>query len=147
MYDYPSGGPVRSRLSYWARFPYETRFRWGLVCGWFSAACLSLFVLIEALAGLSLPSDLRPARVLLAYWIAGTAVGLVLGVAHPLARSRFGSFMLGAVLGWFVYAICGVVNGGWDRSFLIFAVFPALLVGGGSGIWIYQQEHSAPRAG
>ena len=147
MYSYPSGGPVRSRLSYWTRYPYKPRFRWGLFCGWFSAACLSLFVLIEAGAGLASPSGLRLSRVLFAYWIAGTTVGLLLGVVHPLARSRFGSFVLGLVLGWFVYAICGVVNYGWDGSFLILAVFPALLVGGGSGIWIYKQEHPAPSRG
>jgi hypothetical protein len=104
-------------------------------------------VLVQVLTGRRLPYGLQLRRVILAYWIAGTAIALVLALAHPLARSRFGSFVLGFVLGWFVYAICGILNSGWDTSFLLVAVFPALLVGGGWGIVAYDEEHPASSPG
>jgi hypothetical protein len=116
----------------------------GLFFGWGSAAVLSLRVLVVAIvarSGYVTRYHLSVAGVLFGYWIAGTALGLMIGFAHPLGRSRWGSFVLGFILGWLAYAITGLVSSGWDSSWLLFSLFPGLLVGGGLGVVFYDEEH------
>ena len=144
MYSFPSKGPIRSRLSYWTRYPYQVRLGWGLFWGWFSAAGLSAYVIVVAIARGSTHfarSNLTLAQILVGYWSAGTAVGFVLAFAHPLIRSRLGSFTLGFVLAWIVYSITGFFTPNWTSGFLLFAIVPALLVGGGLGVVFYDDEH------
>ena len=123
------------------------RLGWGLYWGWFSAAGLSLFVIVQAVAGGTTyfsREGISLAQAVGGYWVAGTLIGVVLAFAHPLIRSRLGSFVLGFGLCWLAYAATGVVGHGWSTAFLLFALIPGLLVGGGLGVVFYDKEHPAP---
>lgn len=117
--------------------PLGTRVRWGLSHSWKFAAFFSVYVLCY--------SALLPARgsriggfplwgVVACYWLAAVLAGALLGLAKPLTRFRFGSFLVGALVATSVYGGFGILFAGSLGVGLFAGLILGTIVGGGIGL-------------
>ena len=141
FYSFSDGGRVWSRNR---SVPYRPRYRWGLSFGLGAAVVYSIIAIIVAIGqgqiyfaryGVTL------LQVVATYFIAGAACGLALAFLYPLASHRWGSFVLGFLLGTIVYGAVGIALVGFHPLALGIAVVPGLLVGGSLGLYAFSQNH------
>ena len=119
-FSFPAAGPVRTRIRLgWTEFrtqasawPRQSRFgtKAGALIGLLFAACLSVFVILQALARRSLwfPSvQLSLWTIIAGYIIAFTLAGASVGALLPVLRIRIGAILGGILGGIVVYGILG----------------------------------------
>lgn len=139
--SYPSSGPIRSRR------PYRPRLGWGLEWGFVYAAAASLWAIAVSILRKQVFFPEYGAEgmtlwvILVCYWIAGAIAGIVLGLLHPLVERRWGSVLVGTLLGLIAYGTVGIAMFGVRMLTLGVALFPALIVGGGLALVTFDEKH------
>jgi hypothetical protein len=139
-YSYPSRGPIHSRI----RSYFRPRFRFGLGWGLAGATAFSGFAMVVALIqhraffpqyGVGLGT------IITAYYVGGALCGIVLAVAYPLFRHRWGAVFLGFVLATLIYGAMGVALFGARPLTLGMAVLLGLITGAGGGLVLFDEAH------
>ncbi len=131
--------------------PAEARVRWAL--GWtyefartYSRAAIAiggvlLVVLLVRNPGGWLRFLILLVATVVAYWLAATIAGVLLGLLKPLTRYALGAFAVGSLLGYTVYGtlmLMLVVVGGMGPMPWWLPAIPGVIGGGGLGL----VEHS-----
>ena len=141
FYSFSDRGRIWSRNRH---VPYRPRYRWGLSFGLAAAVVYSLIAAIVALGkGQTYFAryDVTLWQIVLTYFVAGAACGLALAFLYPLASHRWGSFLLGFLLGTIVYGTVGIALIGFHAFALVIALVPGVLIGGGLGLYAFSQNH------
>jgi len=151
-YSYPRSGTIASRLRLdWAQLrsrgaDWLKESRRGLAAGTFVgfsvAVCLSLFVLLQALARRSLwfPSvQLTAWPILAGYFIAFVCAGAIVGILAPLLRWRVAAVLAGMVGGVLVYSTMGLATSGFASLWLKGSLQLGIGFGGPLGYLMHYQ--------
>lgn len=73
-------------------------------------------------------------QIIATYFAAAAVGGLVLGVLRPLAATRDGAVIIGAVIGTIFYSAVGIaLDGSISSDSFIISAIPGILVGGALG--------------
>jgi len=124
--------------------PYHPRLRWALAWTLSFATLYSLWAAAVSLIqhrtyfpqyGLSIWS------IIAVYYVASIVCGLALGFLYPLTDHRWGATLMGVVLGFIAYAVVGTSMFGFHRLPILLALIPAVIIGGGLGLVIYDDNH------
>jgi MFS family permease len=123
---------------------YHPRLKWGL------AWTLSFATLYSVWAGTVASLQHRTYfpqyhisiwGIIAAYYVASIVAGVALGFLYFLADHRWGAPVLGFLLGFVFYAVCGVAMFGFHTLSFLVAFIPGALIGTGAGLVIYDDEH------
>lgn len=113
--------------------------RWALAWSWGLAACFSAYVLIVSVVvpgGYAERYGSGPWTIVAGYWGIATVAAAILGLVRPLLRYGFGTFLIGSVIGTFVYGSFAWVLGQQIAGYWWVWLIPGTLVGGGlSLVW------------
>ncbi len=105
------------------------------------ATCFSGIVVIQSLGRGSTwyeEYQLSTWAIIAGYYLSASIAAVALAILRPLGKTRLGSYILGAVIGFLVYSSIGVlVDGFTAQNFIIGAV--AGLAVGGLGVVSYDQ--------
>ena len=102
------------------------------------AAAFCALVLVQAVAqgGLVIRGvQLSLLEVLLAYLLAGTGAGILVGLCRPLLGTMVGAMLVGPAAGVVVYAAASLAASGWQRVNWWFAVGAGVLTGRVAGTY------------
>ena len=124
-FSFPAAGPVRTRIRFgWTDFrtqasawPRQSRFgtKAGALIGLLFAACLSVFVILEAFVRRSIwfsSVELTLWTIIAGYIVAFTLAGALVGALLPALRIRIGAVLGGMLAGVVVYTILGRLSFG-----------------------------------
>lgn len=124
--------------------PYHPRLRWALA---WTLSFATLYSLWAALVSLIQHRTYFPQyhlsiwSIIAVYYVASLVCGLALGFLYPLADHRWGATLLGFVIGFIAYAIVGVSMFGFHQLPILLALIPGVIIGGGLGLVIYDDNH------
>ena len=141
FYSFPNGKLPHSKNRH---VPYRPRFKWGL--SWALSFATVYSIIASAIALLQRRTDFPEYhaslwRIIAAYYVASIFCGLALGYTYFLFDRRWGSVLLGFILGFCSYATVGVAMFGFHVFAFAFALIPGLIVGGGLALVGYDEEH------
>ena len=86
-------------------------------------------------------------QIIAAYYVASLICGPVLGFLYFFADRRWGAPLLGFLLAFVFYAVCGIAMFGFTGVALLIALIFGAIGGGGLGLVIYDEEHKNVVAG
>jgi hypothetical protein len=124
--------------------PYQPRLKWGLAWTLSFATAFSAWAAAVALLQRRtyFPQyHLNIWEIIAAYYVASLICGVTLGFLYFLASRRWSAALLGFLLGFVSYAVVGVTMFGFHAFPFVFAVIPGVIIGGGLGLVIYDDEH------
>jgi hypothetical protein len=114
------------------RGPLEANLRWAFRWTFWFATIYSGYVAVLAIShGTTWFPDYNLSlwTIVAGYYAAALFAGTALGLLRPLGSTRLGAYILGAIVGYLVYASVGVlIEPSLDA--LWFATIPALITGG-----------------
>jgi hypothetical protein len=123
------------------RPPLRESLVWAL--GWTLsvATMFSAYVLIVSVARRSTwfeSYQLSTWAIIGGYYLAATVAAFALALLRPLGGTRFGAYVLGAVIGFLVYSSVGVIGEGFSGTTFFIGGIAGLFVGG-LGVVAYDQ--------
>ena len=124
--------------------PYHPRLRWAIAWTLSFATLYSLWAAAVAVAQhrTYFPQyHLSIWSIIGVYYVASLVCGVALGFLYPLADHRLGATLLGFVLGFIAYATMTVSMFGFSQLPILLALIPGVIVGGGLGLVIYDDNH------
>jgi hypothetical protein len=141
FYSFPDSALPHSKNRH---LPYHPRLRWALAWTLCFATLYSLWA-----AAISLVQHrtyfpeyhLSIWSIIAVYYVASLVCGIALGFFYPLANRRWGAALLGLVLGFTAYATVSVAMFGLHRLPILLALIPGIIIGGGLGLVIYDDDH------
>ena len=140
-YEYPHLGPIRSRT----RRAFKPRWAFGFGLSLLGALSVSLAAILNAATrgSLAFPEyGVSLWGILGAYWCAAALCGALLSLTYPLLRRRWGAALVGFGLGFITYGVVGILLVGARPLALGVAVIPAILIGAGLGVVLYDESHA-----
>src|ERR1700741_2769175 len=141
FYSFPDKGLPHSKNRH---VPYHPRLRWALA---WTLAFATLYSLWAAAISLVQHRTYFPQyhlsiwSIIAVYYVASLVCGIALGFLYPLADQRWGAALLGLLLGFMAYAAIDIAMFGLHRLSILLALIPAVIVGGGLGLVIYDDNH------
>lgn len=141
FYSFPTNALPHSKNRH---VPYHPRLRWALA---WTLSFATLYSLWAAAVSLIQHRTYFPQyhlsiwSIIAVYYLASLVCGLALGLLYPLADRRWGAGLLGFVLGFIAYAGVSVAMFGFHRLPILLALIPAVIIGGGLGLVIYDDNH------
>jgi hypothetical protein len=121
--------------------PYRPRLKWGL--SWTLSFATVYSVYAAGVAGRTYFPQYHISiwGIIAAYYVASIVCGVALGFLYFLADRRWTAALLGLILGFLSYAVCGIAMFGFRTLPILLALVPGLVIGGGVGLTIYDDEH------
>jgi MFS family permease len=141
FYSFPDKALPHSRNRH---VPYHARLKWGLAWTLSFATIYSVGAAgIAVLQGRTYFPQYHISiwGIIAAYYVASLICGVALGCLYFLADRRWTATLLGLVLGFLAYAVCGVAMFGFRGLPFLIAAIPGLVIGGGVGLTLYDDEH------
>jgi MFS family permease len=141
FYSFPDNAPPHSKNRH---VPYHPRLRWALAWTLSFATLYSLWAVAISLIQhrTYFPQyHLSIWSIIAVYYVASLVCGLALGFLYPLVGHRLGAVLLGSVLGFIAYAVVSVAMFGFHWLPILLALIPAVIIGGGLGLVIYDDNH------
>ena len=128
--------------------PRRSRWRADLVWafGWtlWTATFFAAFVLVQSVARGSFwyaEYQLSTWAIIAGYYLAATLAAVALAILRPLGKNRFGSYVLGVVIGFLVYSSVGMIADGFKAQTFIIGGIAGVLVG---GLGLVAHDQGAP---
>jgi hypothetical protein len=124
--------------------PYRPRLRWGLSWALSFATVYAMWAAgVAVLQGRTYFPQYHISiwGIIAAYYAASLICGVALGFLYFLAHRRWTAALLGLILGFLSYAVCGIAMFGFRTLPVLIALIPGLVIGGGVGLTIYDDEH------
>jgi hypothetical protein len=124
--------------------PYRPRLKWGLSWTLSFATVYSVYAAgVAVLQGRTYFPQYHISiwGIIAAYYVASIVCGVALGFLYFLADRRWTAALLGLILGFLSYAVCGIAMFGFRTLPILLALVPGLVIGGGVGLTIYDDEH------
>ena len=141
FYSFPNNALPRSKNRH---VPYHPRLRWALAR---TLTLGTLYALVAAEVSLAQQRtyfaefQLSIWSIIAVYYVASLVCGLALGFLYPLANHRWGAALLGCILGFNAYAIVDMSMFGVHWIAILVALIQAVIMGGGLGLVIYDDDH------
>jgi hypothetical protein len=147
FYSFPDNALPHSQNRH---VPYHPRLKWGLTWSLSVATAYSVWVIgVALLEGRTYFPQYRVSiwAIIAAYYVASLICGLALGFLYFLANRRWTAALLGLILGFLSYTVCGIAMFGFRTLPILVAVIPGLVIGGGVGLTIFDDEHKCDSPG
>jgi len=129
--------------------PYHPRLKWGL--SW--TLSFATFYSVGAAGVAVLQGQTYFPRyhisiwgIIAAYYFASIICGVALGFLYFLADRRWTAALLGFILSFLSYAVFGIAMFGFHALPILLALIPGLVIGGGLGLTMYDDDHGSDLA-
>jgi len=141
LYSFPDKSLPHSKNRH---VPYRPRLKWGL--SWTLSFATVYSVWVAGVAVLQRRTYFPEFHIsiwgiIAAYYVASIICGLALGFLYFLADRRWTAALLGFILAYLSYAVCGIAMFGFGTLPFLVALIPGLIVGGGLGLTFYDDGH------